>query len=190
MQLRRRCKCGCGEMTSPGSKWIVGHNSRNKFGIESNHYKHGLRRHKLYGVWSMMRQRCYNSNYHQYQNYGGRGIRVFIRWRVSFKSFYNWAMAHGYKEGLQIDRQNNDGNYHPDNCRFATQKVNLNNKRPNKLSKNNTTGYSGVVFYKDRNKYKAQPWVNGKQKTIGLFNTAKEAAKAIENYKCQISSKS
>ena len=70
-------------------------------------YKHGLTHHKLYRVWRHMKDRCYNQDTISWKNYGGRGIRVCIRWRRSFKSFYNWAITHGYKEGLEIDREDN-----------------------------------------------------------------------------------
>jgi len=171
MKLKRRCKCGCGNRANYGKKWIRGH----------NWYNHGLRYHKLYRVWLNMRIRCYNPNAPGYQYYGGRGIRVWIRWKGSFVSFYKWAMNNGWKEGLQIDRRDNDGNYHPDNCRFVTAKVNSNNKR--KLQKNNKTGCPGIIFNKARNKYIAQPYINGKNTYLGYFNTIEESAEAVRQYK-------
>ena len=178
MKLRRRCKCGCGKITSPGCKWVHGHNIRAK---NNPKYKHGLRYHKLYTIWKNMKIRCHNQNSSDYWDYGGRGIRVCIRWKDNFVRFYNWAMANGWEEGLQIDRRDNDGNYHPDNCRFVTSKVNANNRR---MRKDNTSGYIGVYFYKGNNKYMANPYIDGKLKFLGYFNTAEEAAGAIEEYKC------
>jgi len=179
MKIRRRCKCGCHQITSPGSKWILGHNSK----INNPYFKHGFSTHKLYGVWINIRARCYNPNFKQYSDYGGRGIRMFIRWRYNFKSFYNFSINNGWKEGLEIDRKDNDGNYHPDNCRFVTSKINSNNRRPEKISKNNTSGYKGVTFDKHASKYRTQPTINGKRIRLGHFDTAKEAAEAIEDYK-------
>ena len=132
-----------------------------------------------------MKQRCYNPNDTSYQNYGSRGIRVCIRWRDNPKAFYNWAMAHGWKEGLTIDRKDNNGNYHPDNCRFVTRQENNNNKREYKACKipsNNTTGYKGVGIDKRAkvNKYRARCTIDGNQKYLGCFNTVEEAAKAIQ----------
>ena len=166
MQLRRRCKCGCGSITNYGKKWVSGHNSKtntpilmtqSKTGVKNPNYKHGFRYHKLYNVWRNMKARCYNSNADRYQDYGGRGIRVFIRWRYSVKAFYNWSIKNGWEEGLEIDREDNDGNYHPNNCRFVTSKVNNNNQRKRKIAKNNTTGFKGVSFHKVTNKYQAYP---------------------------------
>jgi hypothetical protein len=65
-----------------------------------------------------MKTRCYNPNTVSYQHYGGRGIRICSEWRYSFTNFYNWAISHGWRPGLTIERRNNDGNYEPSNCMF------------------------------------------------------------------------
>ena len=83
----------------------------------------------LYHRWKGMKRRCYNKNFKQYKDYGGRGISVCEEWLYSFRNFYDWAMSHGFSEELEIDRIDNDGNYEPDNCRWVTHKVNANNRK-------------------------------------------------------------
>ena len=68
-----------------------------------------------------------------FYNYGGRGISVCEEWKNDYITFRNWALENGYKEELQIDRINNNGNYEPNNCRWVTSKINGNNKRNNRL---------------------------------------------------------
>lgn len=94
---------------------------------------HGYSRHLLYGVWQHMIQRCINPNKSSYKDYGGRGITVCDEWTGSFPVFMKWALSHGWQKGLKIDRRDNNGNYHPDNCRIVTDKVNNNNKRDNRF---------------------------------------------------------
>lgn len=95
--------------------------------------KHGLCAHPLYRVWTDMRRRCYAIHrVEKYNAYGGRGIRVCLQWRTSFKSFYRWAIENGWQRGLQIDRIDNDGDYEPRNCRIVDRFVNSNNKRNNR----------------------------------------------------------
>ena len=83
---------------------------------------------KLYEVWLTMRNRCENPNREKYKDYGARGIKVCEEWHDS-EVFCKWALDNGYKEGLQIDRINNNGNYEPNNCRWVTPKENSRNRR-------------------------------------------------------------
>jgi hypothetical protein len=101
---------------------------------------HNLSYHPLYSVWNSMRQRCYNGNNKSYHNYGGRDIIVCNEWNRDFKTFYNWAYANGYRDGLQIDRIDNNGNYTPSNCRMVVSAVNQQNKRSNKLNWDSVKG--------------------------------------------------
>jgi hypothetical protein len=82
--------------------------------------------------------RCENPNSEYYYAYGGRGIRVCAEWRNNPTAFYQWSIWHGYDDSLSIDRIDNDGNYCPDNCRWATRTEQANN-----TSRNHMIEYNG-----------------------------------------------
>ena len=77
--------------------------------------KHGVSCNPLYTVWHGIIDRCNNPNNKQFKDYGGRGIAVCKEWSSSPKPFVEWGLSHGYKDGLQIDRVDNNKGYSPDN---------------------------------------------------------------------------
>ena len=93
-----------------------------------NHLTHGLRKHRLYRIWSNIKTRCYNVNDPHYERWGAKGITVCDEWRNDFKAFYDWSMTNGYSDELTIDRINTNGNYEPTNCRWVTLAENNRNK--------------------------------------------------------------
>lgn len=97
----------------------------------TGNYKHGfsVTHPNLFGVWETMRSRCYNRNRKKYKDYGARGIRVCDEWNSNASAFCEWALSNGYKDGMQLDRIDNNGNYEPSNCRFVSPKENSRNRR-------------------------------------------------------------
>ena len=140
---------------------------------------HGLGYTRLYNTWTNIKTRILNSKNKEYNDYGGRGITICEEWKNDFMSFYNWAMLNGYSDELSIDRIDNDGNYEPSNCRWTTRTIQSRNQR---IYKSNTSGYKGVCYNKNNNKYKAQIKVNNKSIYLGYFQTAVEGAVAYNNY--------
>lgn len=131
-----RCECGaavdvethqlkCGKTKSCGC-WKNDVNSKRL-------KKHGCEPKRLYWIWGGIIQRCTNRNASEYKHYGGRGITVCDEWRYSFDAFRFWALVNGYAEGLSIDRIDNDGNYCPENCRWADNATQSRNRSDNHL---------------------------------------------------------
>lgn len=86
---------------------------------------------RLYGIWSDMRRRCVDPRLRCYPRYGGRGIKVCDEW-PEYTAFERWARSSGYSSDLTIDRIDNDGNYEPANCRWATRKQQSRNTSSNR----------------------------------------------------------
>lgn len=82
----------------------------------------------LYRRWTQILARCSNPHNTKFARYGGRGIKVCDAWKTNYPAFKEWALASGYRRGLDIDRRDNDGDYTPENCRWVTRKVNINNR--------------------------------------------------------------
>lgn len=125
-------KCACGfekdvfvSSVTTGTSKSCGECLRHKFNLSKMDYE------TIYSARQRAIDRCYNPNNPSYTHYGPRGITVCEEWRISSEAFIKWAVENGWKRGLSLDRINNDGNYEPSNCRWATLKQQANNTSKN-----------------------------------------------------------
>lgn len=139
---------------------------------------HGLWNHRLYYTWKSMKRRVFDAKYKAYKQYGGRGITICERW-LDVKNFID-DMYPSYQEGLELDRIDNDGNYEPSNCRWATRSIQCRNTKL--LMSTNKSGYRGVYFNKRENRFLTNITINNKLIYIGRYKTAQEAGIAYDKY--------
>ncbi len=138
-RIRRwNCVCECGTKRVVFEKSLVDGSSRScgcyhreiMKDVGKCNRTHGMTDSRLYRIYRNMLDRCYDKNNIRYENYGGKGIIVVKEWHT-FEAFMKWALANGYTDKLSIDRIDLDGNYAPDNCRWADAITQANNKSNN-----------------------------------------------------------
>ena len=130
---------------------------------------HGKSDTRIYEVWKNMLARCYNPKDNHYHNYGGRGIKVCDRWHT-FETFYE-DMGDP-PEGKSIERVENNGNYEPSNCIWATWQEQMHNKRA-----------KGYTWSPHNQKWTAAITVNYKRINLGSFDTPEEAQRVYREAK-------
>ena len=111
---------------------------------------HGKTNSHLYSIWRGMRDRIFNKNARCYKDYGGRGIEICEEW-LNFENFYEWSINNGYQDGLTIERKDVNGNYCPENCKWATMKEQANNRRTNHFIEFNGKNQSMSYWAKEIN---------------------------------------
>lgn len=182
-RYRYNCKCECGNTLIARKDDLISSNTKScgcyhKEQTSKSNTKHGYcknyQRTDEYQIWRGIIKRCTCKTEKAYQKYGAVGISICDRWLNSYENFYE-DMGPRPTKAHSIDRINNNGNYEPSNCRWATPTVQNINQG---IRKDNKSGITGVTFRKDRNKWIARIRVNNKRIHLGNFNTKEEAIKA------------
>lgn len=180
-----KCQCECGnEAFVTSGSLVKGHTkSCGCLSVQrllervTIHGKSGTFEHTS---WRSMKTRCYTKSTKRYEYYGGRGIIVCDRWlEPNGQGFLNFLEDMGEApEGHTLDRIDVNGNYTPENCRWAD--ITMQNFNQG-IRKNNKSGRSGVSWSEERQKWCAFICIEGKNTPLGRFNTFEEAVKARED---------
>lgn len=136
------CLCDCGSSVKVATSSLKNGNTKSCGCLKmekliSRSTTHGLsgghgKNTRLYRVWLHMRCRCLSKTAQDFKYYGGRGIKICAAW-AKYENFHAWAVGNGYAENLTLDRKDNNGDYEPCNCRWATRKQQSRNTRQNRI---------------------------------------------------------
>jgi len=172
------CLCDCGKMSTVISNHLTKGNIKSCGCLSAEKAKsrmttHGKSKTPEYEIWCGMIKRCLNENNKSYVNYGGRGISVCERWG----HFENFLADMGPRPSQyhSLERKEVDGNYNPENCKWATRTEQARNTRKRKDGKNIVVG---VSWHKATGKYMAYIAVNKKPIYLGIFPSIEEASVA------------
>lgn len=173
------CICDCGNTSVVGVSALKGRHTLSCGCLRrdscSANAKHGLHGTPIYMRWASMKQRCDNPKTTNFEIYGGRGITYDPAWK-DFDAFYR-DMSEGFRDELELDRIDVNGNYCKENCRWTTHEENNYNKT---IQSNNISGKTGVSFDKRSSRLRSYINFKGKRIELGKFITIELAVRARE----------
>jgi hypothetical protein len=149
-----------------------------------------MKNHKIYSIWKQIKTRCFNENNHGYKHYGARGITLSPDLISDFLSFQQYVITlpnfnenNIGRDGITLDRYDNNGNYEKGNLRWVTMEIQTRNRR--KKSGNVTSTYTGISYDNSgirKKRWKARININKKIITLGRFETELEAKESRNEY--------
>ena len=169
------CRCQCGAEKPVRAAALRSGNTKSCGCLKLDRMtKHGAHRTAEYQIWRGMKDRCGRPKRARYESYGGKGVRVCERWRDSFENFLA-DMGPRPGPAYSIERDDNDGDYEPRNCRWATT---TEQSRHKAMQRNNASGVTGVAWAKREGKWRATIGIKGRNKWLGDYDSLAEATKA------------